>query len=259
MSYGTYEWNVDDAVTRWKAGTLWTLLAQKHVNDVLAGFDDAQIAKYGVKPGSSEFNAMIADGTAHGVKFELLLGDPSWIPPSGIPKLEAILKQLHALHFAGLNLDLEPNEVSGTPLKTVLDDLVTSMHAYVTASPWQPVTLDLNYYYADATLTPKGYCLLCKLQTAGVRSIDLMTYIQGPATVAAGVTPLLKTYPAFEFTIGQSVEPPGVLPSSDSYWGLGFTKFYADMTVLDARLHSIKNYNGIVIQSMEYLETMPAE
>ena len=256
LRYAVYEWNVDDAVERWKAGTLWRMLAAKHVDDVLAGFDDAQIATYSTKAGTAQFNAMIADGAKHGVTFELLLGDPSWIPSSGIPSLESIWQRLHGIAFAGVNLDLEPNEVRGVPLKTVLDELVASMHVYVSASPWKPVTLDLNYYYANGALTPPGYCILCRLQRAGVRSIDLMTYVRGAPAVASDAAPILKAYPNVRFQIGQSVEPPNVLPPSDSYWGLGFARFYSDMEDLNARLTPAESYGGIVIESLQYLELL---
>ncbi|MBV8491320.1 MAG: hypothetical protein JO199_12390 [Candidatus Eremiobacteraeota bacterium] len=257
VDYGTYEWSVGDAVGRWKAGTLWATLAAKHVDDMLVSFDDAELATYSTRAGKAVLNAVIKDGATHHVRFELLLGDPRYIPPSGIPTMEAIWKQLQGVNFAGLNLDLEPNEVKGTPLRTVLDELVSSMHAYVTASPWQPVALDLDYYYANGALGVKGYCLVCHLQSAGVRSIALMTYIRGPQIVASDVTPLLVQYPKIGFTIAQDVDPYPAYPQ-DSYWSLGFSKFYDDMQSLNARLTQARlgNYQGIVIQSFHSLVRM---
>ena len=257
MRYATYEWNADDVVSRWRAGTLWKFLAGLHVNDVLAGFDDAQITKYSSPRGAAEFNAFIAQAAAHRVRVELLLGDPSWIPPSGIPSLEGILRKLHAVHFAGLNLDLEPNELRGVPWNTRLKYLAASMKAYVAASPWR-VTLDLNYYFVNDLAPRAAYCLMCGLQAAGLKHVDLMTYVGNPKTVESFVQPVLRRYPWMAFTIGQSVEPPSVLPPGDSYWGDGFTEFYADMNELDAKLRSQSNYDGLVIESMQYLETMPA-
>jgi len=256
LRYGTYEWNADDAIGRWQAGTLWTLLAAKHVDDVLLGFDDAQIAKYSTPRGTAQIDAMISQGRARGVKVELLLGDPSWILPSGYRSLETILRRLQRIDFAGVNLDLEPNEVKGYPLPTVLADLVAAIRRYVAASRW-PVTLDVNYIYAQAHAARNGgYCLICGLSSAGLRHVDLMTYIADPAVVVKVDGPLLARYPQMRFAIAQSVEPPSVIPIRDSYWKDGFTRFYAEMEKLDARLQPRKNYDGIVIESMQYLETM---
>jgi hypothetical protein len=255
LAYGTYEWNVDDAVTRWRSGTLWTLLNVKHVDDVLAGFDDAQIARYSTRTGSAEVNAMIAQGSKRGVRFELLLGDPSWMAPSGERALERILHELRTVRFAGLNLDLEPNEVAHKPIRSVLEDLVAVMRRYVAVSPW-PVTLDVNYIYLDGRVSTGGYCLMCGLQTTGLRRVDLMTYVSNPALVFRLDAPLLRRYPWATFTIAQSVEPPSVLPPGDSYWSDGFRTFYADMRVLDARFSAAKNYGGIAVESMQYLEVM---
>ncbi len=254
LAYASYEWNVDDAVGRWRAGTLWQLLAAKHVNDLLAGFDDAQIAAYSSKAGAARFNAFIAQAAAHGVRVELLLGDPSWIVANGSPSLERIFKTLAPLHFAGVHLDLEPNEVHAKPFVAVLKALVSAMRAYVAASPW-PVTLDLNWFYAGGA-GDRGYCLTCGLQSAGVRRIALMTYIADPKTVQHVDFPILARYPAIAFSIAQSVEPPAVVPPHDSYWSDGFARFYAAMGDLDARFATRKNYAGIAVESMQYLETM---
>jgi hypothetical protein len=256
LQYATYAWSVEDVVTRWHAGTLWQLLAAKHVDALLLGFDDAYIAKCSTEAGAASMNALIAQAAQHGVRVELLLGDPSWILPSGVSGLKKIIAALHRVQFSGLDLDLEPNEVSGVPIQTVFADLVAAMHAYVEASPW-PVSLDVNHIYVDASeLRQVPYCLMCGLQRAGLRRVNLMTYISDPHEVVAAVVPILKRYPAVTFTISQSVEPPSVLPVYDSYWSDGFARFYRDMQTLDARLAPVKNYDGITIEWLQYLERM---
>jgi hypothetical protein len=256
LQYGAFAWDAGDVTARWRAGTLWTLLQSKHVNDILIGFDDEQIARYSTPGGTATFNALIAQAAQHGVRVELLLGDPSWILPSGTGSLESILHDLRGVRFTGLNLDLEPNQVTGHPMHAVLADLVAGMRAYVAASPW-PVTLDVNWIYVgNVHGLDDGYCLMCGLRTTGLRHIDLMTYISDPATVVAKDRPLLQKYPWMTFTIAQSVEPRTVLPPGDSYWGDGFARFYADMQTLDATLKPTKNYSGIVIEWLKYLETI---
>lgn len=251
VAYGTYEWSVEDLVLRWKAGTLWSFLTAKHVNAVLAGFDDAFIAKCSTPQGAARMNALIAQASSRGVRVELLLGNPSWILPSGIASLKQILYALRAVHFAAVDLDLEPNEVKSVPIRTAMKDLAAAMAVYVVASPW-PVSIDVNHVFVDS----HGYCLMCGLQRAGVRRVNLMTYISDPAKVEADVRPVLKRFPAIAFTVSQSVEPPSVLPVWDSYWSDGFAKFYRDMIGLDAALKPQPNYAGITIESMQYLELM---
>lgn len=257
LTYGVYAWNAGDVTSRWKAGTLWSFAKALYVRDFMLGFTDTDIAKYSRKNGTAEMNAMIAEGKRHGVSFELLLGDPSWIAPKGVLVLKRILRRLHGVHFAGVNLDLEPNEVSNKPAKSVFTDLVAAMKQYVAVSTW-PVTLDANWIYVNnGNRFNDGYCYPCGLQTTGLKRITLLVYISDPKTVYAISAPILKRYPEFVFTVGQSVEPPNVLPKQDSYWHDGFSAFYADMQNLDAKLRARANYAGLDVQSLQYLETMP--
>jgi len=249
-----YEWNAGDAISRWQRGTLWSLLAAKHVDDLLAGFDDAQIARYSSAAGSATFNAFVADAARHGVGVELLLGDPSWIAPSGIPSLEAILHRLRAVRFAGLNLDLEPNEVRGRPIRAVLEDLARSMRAYVAYSPW-PVTLDINDFYAGGKAAG-GYCVMCELRDGGLRRVDLMTYVADPPAVERIDRPIVSAYPSIRFQTAQSVEPPSVIPARDSYWSWGYARFYRAMRRLSVLTGAQPNAGGIVVESLQYLESM---
>lgn len=258
VTYAAYAWDSGDVISRWRTGTLWSVARKLHVTTFMLGFTDADIAKYSRAKGTEQMNAMIAEGKRHGVTFELLLGDPGWIPPSGVPLLERILHRLRNVHFAGLNLDLEPNEVKGMPVKTVVMDLVNAMKQYVAKSSW-PVTLDANWIYMNnGNKFNGGYCYPCGLESAGVKHIALLVYIADPKTVYAVSAPILNRYPGFTFTIGQSVEPPSVLPKQDSYWHDGFAAFYAGMQSLDARMQSRANYAGLDIESLQYLEAMPS-
>jgi hypothetical protein len=254
LRYGTYAWSIEDFVRRYNAGTLWALLDAKHVNIVLAGFDDVYIKKCSTAQGAAAMNAIIAKAQRHGVHVVLLLGDPSWIPPSGVSSLEQILHELRRVKFAGLDLDLEPNELKGVPVVTAFKELVSSMHAYEGASEW-PVSIDVNHIYVDDAAVKKySYCLMCGLQSAGVKRANLMTYVSDPQIVVADVVPILAKYPSVSFTISQSVEDTSVLPVWDSYWSDGFSVFYKDMQKLDAALAPRSNYSGITIESLYYLE-----
>jgi hypothetical protein len=257
VSYATYAWNADEVIARWRAGTLWRFAKSLQVKRFMLGFTDADIAKYSRKGGTAEMNAMIAGGNHHGITFVLLLGDPSWIVPSGIPVLEGILHKLRFVHFAAVNLDLEPSEVKGLPIETVVTDLVDAIRQYVAVSPW-PVELDANWIYVnDGNKFNGGYCFPCGLQAAKLKRIALMVYISNPKTVYDVAAPILKRYSSFSFTISQSVEPPSVLPRQDSYWSDGYAKFYAAMQRLDAKMRVRPNYAGLNVQSLAYLETMP--
>src|SRR5579862_9207736 len=56
LTYGVYAWNAQDVFTRWRAGTLWSYLASEHVDDVLLGFTDHDIAKYSKPQGAATIN-----------------------------------------------------------------------------------------------------------------------------------------------------------------------------------------------------------
>jgi hypothetical protein len=252
--FAAFAWNAGDVMNRWKTGTLWRLLEAKKLNGLLLGFTDADIARYSSAQGTATMNRFIAEAGAHGVRVGLLLGDPNWILPAGISSLKRILHRLRHVTFAEVNLDLEPNQVRGLPQRTVFNDLVAAMSAYISASPW-PVTLDVNYIYANPAAT-HGYCLLCRLGSAGLRSIVLMTYVSRPQVVNAVDRPILTRFSHMRFTIGQSVEPPSVLPPQDSYWSDGFARFFLEMQKLNYLLSTHPNDGGITVESLQYLETM---
>ena len=254
LRYGTYEWSIEDFVRRYNAGTLWALLDAKHVNVVLAGFDDAYIKKCSSAKGAAAMNAIIAKAQRHGVRVVCCSETRVGFRRRASRASRQILHDLRRVNFAGLDLDLEPNELKGVPVVMAFKELVTSMHAYVGASRW-PVSIDVNHIYVDDAAVKKySYCLMCGLQSAGVKRVNLMTYVSDPKTVVADVAPILAKYPAVAFTISQSVEPPSVLPVWDSYWSDGFAVFYKDMQRLDAALAPYGNYAGITIESLYYLE-----
>ena len=64
-----------------RARNVVDLAARQAVNAVHDGFDASDIARSVHAARTAPMNAMIAEAARHGVRVELLLGDPSWIEP----------------------------------------------------------------------------------------------------------------------------------------------------------------------------------
>ena len=173
------------------------------------------------------YEAMIAKAQRHGVRV-VCLAVPSWIPPSGVSSLEQILHDLRGVNFAGLDLDLEPNELTGVPVVKAFKELVSSMRAYEGASEW-PVSIDVNHIYVDdAAVKEYSYCLMCGLESAGVKLVNLMTYVSdprpSPPTSVRSSRNIRRRRSPF-----RRASNPRALPVWDSYWSDGFALFYKDM------------------------------
>ncbi|NNL75587.1 MAG: TolC family protein, partial [Desulfobacterales bacterium] len=188
----------------------------------------------------------------HGVRIDLLLGEPLWILPEFRTEMLALIKKLSDLPFKGLHLDLEPNQLSSHKYDEayLLRQLVKTLRAARKMSR-VPVGLSIHYRFFESDRS--GLCLGCALETVGLEEVTLMIYVSNPIRVAEIAGAILKSYPRLKFSVAQSVEP--ILAKQESHYTKTKKEFRQMMRQLYANLNH-NNFSAIFIQSWQDFERM---
>lgn len=250
-----YVWNSDDVLVRSRdSAGFWPDLARMHIGRLLLALDARQIEQ--ARGQAADLAGFLADAQSHGVAVELLLGDPHWIEPDQRGKLVAIVQSLRGFAFAGLDLDIEPDQLFAQPLRrSDFEAWAQTLTAAARAAPW-PVSVSVHpRYFRDAPYAQ--WNLAQRLRDGGVRQATLMVYSSNPQRVADIVVPIAAAAPELRFRVAQSVEP-GLEPQS-SYAAAGPGRFEQSMQRLQALLAARPNVDGVVVQGWADLIRMGYE
>lgn len=190
----------------------------------------------------------------HGIRIELLLGEPLWILEQFRPHLPALIRRLADIPFQGIHLDLEPNQLISDGYKeTDLQAQLLKTLQAVKAATDLPLGLSIHYRYM--TPSAAGICLGCAFKDLGVDEVTLMIYVSDPGRVAQIAGPIMARFPELTFSIAQSVEP--ILLPEESYYAQSRSRFLEQMRALDTALE-FNNFQSVQIQSWEdYCEMRP--
>lgn len=258
---GAYLWRAE-LLPVWRASALDTaawaaeLKRRTPFDHLLISFTGAQIERLRSEPRIRErLLALLGDLRSAGIRPNLLLGEPTWILPAHRLELLSLVRQLAGLPFAGLHLDLEPNQLAATGLSdsVLLQELAATTAATAAASPW-PVSLSLHPRYLEAQADGRPFAAL--LEKIAPEYVALMIYLGDPQKTAARAMPLLAGRPGLEFRIAQSVEPPGVLPSALSYADRSREELMKELARLEEALAGAPNFTGALIQNFSYFQGM---
>jgi len=253
--YGTYVWDsralLNNPTIELK---LWKTLSENGIQRILLSFDDRQLKEYQRLPARSKLKNFIEKAKGQGIGVELLLGEPLWILTEHRRDLLIIIQQLADLPFAGLHLDLEPNQLNASEYSDeyVLTQLLRTLEAVKGVSPW-PIGLSIHPRYMENK--KNRICIGWGLSNLRLDEITLMVYVSEPKRVAKRVNAILNEYPEVTFSVAQSVEP--VLAESESYAAHGRIDFQGKMEELRSAIDK-PNFSTIVIQSWkDYLGLKP--
>jgi hypothetical protein len=233
----------------------WDQLQASQVNHLLISLTMPEIDALSEQTGRRQMNQFIKIANRKGIKVDLLLGEPTWILADNRRKLLDIVKRIRPIRFAGLTLDLEPNQLPGYEIGFLLNELVNTLVDVKQISPW-PVALTLNYKYINQRVGDQS--LARCLEKAGINEITLMIYNNDPQHVITIAAPLLEAHPALKFSIAQSVEDPSLvdgLARDETYFENGTFEFQRRMNELSAGL-TYANFNGIIVQDWMYYNAM---
>jgi hypothetical protein len=200
--------------------------------------------------------AFLSNAQIHGVAVELLLGEPSWIESEHRQKLVDLISSLRGFDFAGLHLDIEPDQLYKQPLsRAQFDSWVQTMVTAAKASPWPTAVSVHPRYFRDAPY--RDWQLSAELQKGGIREVALMIFSSNPQKVAETARPILQGAPGLRFRIAQSVEPQ--LEPSLSYARRSPEQFQTAMLDLQKKIATESNADGVAVQAWADLLRMGYE
>jgi len=242
---GVYVWNSREVLTSEGQEAFWRSSRTLHINRVLLSLDKEQIRAAARDPKTVQ--RFIATAHQHGIRVELLLGDPHWLLPELRPDLLAIIGDLAELRFDGLHLDIEPDQLEPKPPRPMLiDEWLETFRQAAIRSPW-PVSASIHPRYLESDTS---ICIPCELEKAKIRELVVMYYVINYRKAADLMESIMRRYPGLRFGLAQSVEP--VLDESESYATLPMPRFEQAMSYLSKHLKA-DNFGGLVIQSWQDL------
>ncbi len=223
------------------------------VKDLMLSFTGAQIEALGGEPARGRLQAFVRTAERLGLGVKLVLGEPSWILPEHRDDLITLLRALSGLPFAGVNLDLEPNQLDEAGLGTtyLLEELLKTLADAKRASPW-PVALSIHPRYMAARLGDIDFATA--LERLGLDEVVLMTYVVSRERVLQIVTPILDAHTGLRFGVAQSVEP--FLAPQESHAGVGYVEFQRRMKALAEGLVR-PNFTRLHVQDWDAYRRMP--
>lgn len=252
---GVYVWNSKEVIERNQfKQSFWSLLDRLSIKHLLLSLNAEQIRTAQAQP--KTLQDFLDNASSKGVAVELLLGEPSWIEPKSRPELIKLIKGLQGFSFAGLHLDIEPDQIYKQPLsRGQFDNWVLTMQEAAKASPW-PTSISVHpRYLRDAPY--HDWKLAQRLHDGGVSEIALMIFNSDPGKAASIAQPIMAETPAMHFRVAQSVEPQ--LDSTLSHAQKRPEEFETAMRELQKKLSTQANADGVIVQAWADLMRMGYE
>ncbi len=214
------------------------------INRVLLSLDGYQLKQIGVERQHQQILSFVKAADALGISVELLLGEHSWLLPRHRSKLLEIVRQVQALPFKGLHLDIEPSAFDEEffDRAKILENLADTVDEVqqVNALP-----LSLSLHFRDLSENAP-YCLGCRLSKDKLAEVILMIYVSNPERTQEIAKQVAANYPDLRFSVAQSVEP--ILDATESHATV-------DLATINRRLEHLqqslepRQFNSIVLQS----------
>lgn len=250
-----YVWNGKELIEHDQfKPAFWSLLNRLSIHRLLLSMNSEQIRSAQSDPGAIQ--DFLDTARSKGVSVELLLGEPSWIEEKNRPNLIRLIDSLHGFAFAGLHLDIEPDQIYKQPLtQAQFNDWIATITQAAKASPWPTAVSVHPRYLRDAPY--RDWKLAQRLHEAGVGEIALMIFNSDPAKVAAIAKPILSENPAMHFSVAQSVEPG--LDATLSHARRRPEDFELAMRALQTQLSTQPNSDGVIVQAWADLMRMGYE
>jgi outer membrane protein TolC len=252
-AFGVYVWHSTELIARQQDEGFWQRLQAMPVNRLLLGLNAQEIAEAQSDP--KKLSGFLDAAKRHGVAVELLLGDAGWIDPAQRQKLVAIIDGLRRFEFAGLNLDIEPDQIYKQPLQQEqFEAWMQTLKSAARISPW-PTGISVHpRYFRDPPYMSWG--IEQHLRDAGVSEVVLMVYSSSPQKVADITRPIVSSPRAqgLRFRVAQSVEPE--LEPQLSYARRSPQDFRQSMQQLQGLLAAQPNTEGVVVQAWNDLVRM---
>jgi outer membrane protein TolC len=230
---GWYAWK---GFRFYQAGPALFWAALPPASRLLVSLDGAELrAVQAGGEAARRLRALVSEAAVHGVRIELLLGDPDWALPEKAAALKQLVRALSPFGFHAIHLDLERMQLPPARRADWSAGIVAAVARLRAASP---LPLALSLHPRDAAIDG----LLAQLEAAGLSEATLMAYDADAARVAALVAPIMRAHPNLRFSVAQSIEPGVANRAPDA----------PTFDSLAARLAAFPNFAGIIVQSLEH-------
>ncbi len=240
--FTVYVWRYDSLLAQ---PEFWKQSQTLQINRVLLSLNKKEITAIASNP--QPINKFLSDAHNHGMRIELLLGDPNWILPKERMDLLEIIKKLSNVDFDGLHLDIEPDQLEAELAgKTRLEAFIETIRRVKTITSW-PVGISIHPRYL-VNESSFGLCVPCQLKQLAVNEIAVMYYSLNRPKIVAALKSVMNKHPDLLFSLAQSLESD--LGSGSSYAHKPRPVFSNAMQQLRNQLQA-PNFGGLIIQSWQ--------
>lgn len=217
---------------------------------VLISFTEAQLKALQSQPQRrAGLEQLLARAQQRGIQVELLLGEPTWVLPTGRGNMLALLQQVQTLPFAMVHLDLERSQLPKAQ-QDGWERLALETVREAVSQSRLPISLTTHH----RELHLPGF--LAALQQAGVKEVIPMIYSANAKRTVDVIKALPPMPKGLDLAVAQSIEK--VLPAEESRFRSGRKKSLAHWDGIAQSLRSVPGFKGIVVQSWEdYMEAKP--
>lgn len=250
-SRGIYIWESADFLDSGTRGPLLDALERWDIRRLLLSLDGAQIANAATEHGAKALQDLLDEAETRGMDAVLLLGEPSWMLPEGREDLVAIIESLSSFPFAGLHLDIEPEQLASETLAhlDVEEQLAATVQRVVEVSPWP---LGLSLHPRHAGVGDDGGDILGTLQAHGLDSVTLMIYVADADTVAGRASLAMQKHEDLPYSVAVSVEP--FLDTQLTWAATPLPKLFNILDEITETVQTTGRFQGVIIQSWKWLE-----
>lgn len=217
---------------------------------VLISFTEAQLQALDTQPQRRNgLLQLMARAQQRGIQIELLLGEPTWVLPTGRGNMLALLKKVQTLPFSMVHLDLERSQLPKAQ-QDGWERLALETVREAASLSRQPISLTTHH----RELQLPGF--LDALQKAGVKEVIPMIYSANAKRTVDVIKALPPMPQGLDLAVAQSIEK--VLPAEESRFRSGRKKSLEHWGDIAQALRTVPGFKGIVVQSWEdYMEAKP--
>lgn len=250
MTASTHQTSAGFAVYAWDYNKLmtyprfWEKAHAQKINRILLSLNQYEIDA--IKTDPQVLNNFINVAHQQGVQVELLLGDPGWVLSAERHKLLNIIRQLSAVKFDGLHLDIEPDQLEVKLNQDHFKAFIETIRLAKSVSPW-PLGISIHPRYLINQDT-FDLCIPCQLHEIGVNEVAVMYYSMNIQNIVSALKTAMQKYPNLIFSLAQSLERN--LGPENSYAHKPKPLFNDAMRQLRDQLHA-PNFGGLIIQSWQ--------
>ncbi|WP_158239095.1 TolC family protein [Uliginosibacterium sp. TH139] len=231
-------------------------LGELLVSEVWLSFSPADLQQLTAAGPRQRLAAQIRAQQRAGRRVSLLLGDPDWLRAGRGETLLAIVRNLAELPFDGLQLDLEPDQLSpaersGPGEAQAWRELARRVAELRAISP---LPIGLSIHWRALVADAGGLCAACRA-AASADDVVVMLYSTSAASARERIQRIAANLPGKALWLAQSIEPE--LAPDESH-------FRAGQSALRKHLEGLQSLAeqgvvaGFAVQSLEtYLKASP--